>query len=66
MFPIAASAYSSCLAAVRLAKVSGTLVPSATIDTPLAAVLSPITHPSREANYNTPDAIQKRLGQQFN
>lgn len=50
MLPIAASAYSSCLAAVLLAKVSGTLVPRATMDTPLAAVLSPITQPNRDAN----------------
>lgn len=51
MLPIAASAYSSCKAAVRLANVSGTLVPRATIDTPLAAVRKPITQPKREASY---------------
>ena len=58
IFPIAASACSSCLAAVRLANVSGTLVPRATIDTPLAAVLRPITQPRREASYKHKQDIQ--------
>lgn len=48
---MAASACSSCNAAVLLANVSGTLVPRATIETPLAAVLSPITQPRREASW---------------
>ena len=47
IFPIAASAPSSCNAAVLLAKVSGKLVPSATIVIPATLALSPITQPSK-------------------
>ena len=50
-FPIAASAPSSCKAAVLLAKVSGKLVPNATIVIPATEALRPTTQPSRFPNY---------------
>lgn len=46
-FPIAASACSSCMAAVRLANVSGKLVPKAIIVIPVTLVFKPTTHPSK-------------------
>lgn len=48
---MAASACSSCLAAVRLANVSGKLVPRAMRVIPVTLVSRPITQPSKPANY---------------
>lgn len=48
---MAASACSSCLAAVRLANVSGKLVPRAIRVIPVTLVSRPITQPSKPANY---------------
>ena len=46
MLPIEASAPISCNAALRLAKVSGKLVPIAIIVTPLTLFLRPTTQPN--------------------
>lgn len=47
IFPMAASAVESCLAAVRLANVSGRLVPKAIIVIPVTLCFKPTTHPSK-------------------
>ena len=47
IFPIAASAYSSCKAAVLLAKVSGKLVPKAITVMPATLAFRPTTHDSK-------------------
>lgn len=46
MFPIEASAPMSCSAALRLAKVSGKLVPIAMMVIPLTLFLRPATQPN--------------------
>ena len=50
MFPIAASAELSCIAAVLLANVSGILVPNATRVIPVTLTCNPIIQPSNFAN----------------
>lgn len=51
-FPMAASACSSCFAAVRLANVSGKLVPRAMMVIPVTLVFRPITQPIKWPSYN--------------
>ena len=50
IFPMAASACSSCIAAVRLVNRSGRLVPRATIVMPVTLWRSPMAQPSNSAS----------------
>ena len=62
---MAASAYSSCKAAVLLAKVSGSDVPKAMIVIPDTAAFMPNTHPSSVPNCNETQLCDQTVPETF-